>query len=74
MKSIKMSDVFDLPMNTGEMYIDSDYEEHHEMESAAVTAINAYDDNQERIKELETELAATKEAVQNLKAEMEDLQ
>lgn len=74
MKSIKMSDVFDLPMNTGEMYIDSDHEEHHEMESAAVTAINAYDDNQERIKELETELAATKEAVQNLKAEMEDLQ
>ena len=74
MKSIKMSDVFDLPMNTGDIYIDSDHEGHNTMVVASITAINAYDANQERIKELETELAATKEAVQNLKAEMGDLQ
>jgi len=56
--TIKMSDVFELPIEKYSQWKECDFEK---VSAAMVTAINAYDANQERIKELEALLVKEKE-------------
>lgn len=55
MKDIKMSDFFELPMNLGYpiFTLGNDKKNQYKESIYVVTAINAYDDNQERIQQLE---------------------
>lgn len=82
MTDIKMSDVFELPLKSIEyqnQIVDknkiellfADFHE-HEKESL-ITAINAYDDNQERIKTLEHENALLENQLKNALAEIAEL-
>tara|TARA_R100000951_G_scaffold27557_1_gene23462 strand:- start:1394 stop:1690 length:297 start_codon:yes stop_codon:yes gene_type:complete len=91
MTGIKMSDVFELPMDTesscGQKFLcDKEYKladfcddltygdkRGAAMAKAAAKAINAYDDNQERIKTLEHENALLENQLKNALAEIAEL-
>ena len=67
MTDIKMSDAFKLPLKGNEFLlagieIDTD----SSMDELAMTAINAYDENQERIKQLEERIKQLEDALLNL--------
>ena len=54
MSDIKMSDTFELPLKGDEFLLAGiEIETDSSMDKLAMTAINAYDENQERIKQLE---------------------
>lgn len=82
MTGIKMSDVFDLPLKSveyqnqivGKNKMELLFADFHNYEKdALITAINAYDDNQERIKTLEHENALLENQLKNALAEIAEL-
>ena len=79
MKDIKMSEVFDLPVTSGQIamgcYLNKDHcdEEFYKEADIAAIAINAYDDNQERIDSLTHESALLENQLKNAQAEIAEL-